>query len=66
MIAEDRYLSPCDPEVESAITKRQTIHDEEILAIDQLGREALKLRIERERLLDVVWLATSSSQVRIL
>jgi hypothetical protein len=42
------------------------VHEEEVLAADKLGREVLKLRIDRERLLDVVWLATSSVQVRAL
>src|SRR5436309_16130071 len=63
-IEEGRYLGPCDQEVDSAIDRRQAVHEEELLAADKVGREILKLRIERERLLDVVWLAASSVQVR--
>jgi hypothetical protein len=65
-IEQDRYFGPRDPEVDNAIVRRVAIHEEEVLATDRIGREILKLRIERERLLDVVWLATSSSQVRTL
>ena len=32
----------------------------------ELGRQVLKLRAEKENLLDVIWLATSSRQVRQL
>ena len=65
-IEEDRYFNPRDPEVDNAIARRKAIHEEKVLAADRLGREILKLGVERERLLDVVWLATCSSQVRAL
>jgi hypothetical protein len=54
------------PEIRAAITKRLAIHEEELLAGNELGRQVLKLRAEKENLLDVIWLATSSSQVRQL
>ena len=36
----------------------------ELLAADPRGQEVLKLESEREQLLDTIWLATSSRQVR--
>ena len=54
------------PEIRAAITRRQALHEEELLAGNELGRQVLKLRAERENLLDVIWLATSPSQVRQL
>jgi hypothetical protein len=52
--------------VDSAIARRQAVHEEEVLAAEKIGREILKLRIERERLFDVVWLATAPVLVRAL
>jgi hypothetical protein len=40
--------------------------EEELLAETPLGQQILKLRAEKEALLDTVWLATSSSQIRDL
>jgi hypothetical protein len=54
------------PEIKAAITKRQAVHEDELLAGHELGRQVLKLRAERENLLDVIWLATSPGQVRQL
>jgi hypothetical protein len=54
------------PEIRAAIIRRQTLHEDELLAGHELGRQVLKLRAEKENLLDVIWLATSSSQVRQL
>jgi hypothetical protein len=54
------------PEIRAAITRRQSLHEEELLAGNELGRQVLKLRAERENLLDVIWLATSPAQVRQL
>jgi hypothetical protein len=54
------------PEIRAAITKRQAVHEEELLAGHELGRQVLRLRAEKENLLDVIWLATSPSQVRQL
>jgi hypothetical protein len=52
------------PEIRAAITRRQALHEEELLATDELGRQVLRLRAERESLPDAIWLATSPSQVR--
>jgi hypothetical protein len=54
------------PEIRAAITRRQALHEEELLAGNELGRQVLRLRAERENLLDVIWLATSPVQVRQL
>jgi hypothetical protein len=54
------------PEIKAAISKRQAVHEEELLAGLELGRQVLRLRGEKENLLDVIWLATSPTQVRQL
>ena len=54
------------PEIRAAIDRRRMVHEEELLAGHDLGRQVLRLRAEREDLLDVVWLATSPTQVRQL
>lgn len=59
------YGSP-PHEVTIAIYRRQTIHEEELLARDLHGKRILKLRQEKEELLDTVWLATSSKQIKEL
>lgn len=46
--------------------KVRSTHEERLLASSPLGQEILKLRAERDELLDTVWLATSSSQIRDL
>ena len=55
-----------DPEVEGAISRRQAVYVDELLAESERGRQILCLREEKENLLDTVWLATSSTQVREL
>jgi hypothetical protein len=52
------------PEIRAAIARRQALHEEELLADDELGRQVLRLRVERESLQDAIWLATSPSQVK--
>ena len=54
------------PEIRAAIDKRRALHEDELLAEHELGRQVLKLRAEKENLLDVIWLATSPSQIRQL
>jgi hypothetical protein len=54
------------PEIRAAITRRQALHEEELLAGNELGRQVLRLRAEKENLLDVIWLAASPVQVREL
>ena len=53
-------------EVKSAVSRRQAVHEEQLMEADPLGRQILALRQEREELLDTVWLATSSSQIKEL
>src|SRR6266852_4557294 len=62
----DEYLHYQHADVSSAIQRRQSVHEEELLAEDQLGQEILRLRREKESLLDTIWLATSPNQVRQL
>lgn len=38
------------PEIRSALTRRQAVHEEELLAGHELGRQVLRLRAEREDL----------------
>jgi hypothetical protein len=54
------------PEIRAAITKRAALHEEELLSGHDLGQQVLRLRAERDNLLDVIWLATSPLQVRQL
>lgn len=63
----DEYL--CyrnDNEVTAAIRRRQSIHEDELLAESTVGQEILRLRAEKENLLDTVWLASSSIQLKDL
>jgi hypothetical protein len=57
---------PLPSEAAEAITKRQAAHQEQLLAEDPVGREVARLRAEKEDLLDTVWLACSTAQVRAL
>jgi hypothetical protein len=54
------------PEIRAAIDRRRAMHEEELLAGHELGRQVLQLRADRERLLDTVWLACSSAQIKQL
>ena len=64
----DQHYSPShyNNEVENAIKSRQTIHEDKRLAESEVGRRILQLRQERENLLDTVWLAASSKQIKDL
>ena len=53
-------------DVDQAIDKRKVTIEDELLAQTDLGRQILKLRAERESLLDAIWLATSPRQVKDL
>jgi hypothetical protein len=53
------------PEIRAAIDRWKALHEEELLAGHELGRQVLQLRAERENLLDAIWLATSAAQVRL-
>jgi hypothetical protein len=52
------------PEIRAAIDRRRAMHEEELLAGHEPGRRVLRLRAEREDLLDSIWLATSPAQIR--
>ena len=53
-------------EVRGAISRRQEVIEKELLAEDELGRRILGFQQEKEELLDTVWLATSSIQIKEL
>jgi len=55
-----------DQEVTRAVERRQAVFEDELLAESERGRRILQLRLERENLLDVVWLATSPKQLKTL
>ena len=52
--------------VEDAVDSRAKALEADILAESDLGRRVLSLREEKDNLLDTVWLATSSSQIKEL
>lgn len=52
--------------VEHAVDTRARALESEILAESEIGRQVLSLREEKDNLLDTVWLATSSSQIKEL
>jgi len=60
------YRAHAQQEVNQAIAKRAAIHEDELMSGDDVGRDVLRLRAEKENLLDVVWLATSPKQIREL
>jgi hypothetical protein len=49
-----------------AIRKRQFLHEEELLAQDERGREILRWLREKDNLLDPVWLATAPSSLQVM
>jgi hypothetical protein len=53
-------------EASEAVEKRQAVHEAEALAADPIGREVARWELERENLLDTVWLATSPTQIKQL
>jgi hypothetical protein len=53
-------------EVAEAITRRQSAHQEQMLADDPIGREIAKLESEKDNLLDTIWLAVSPAQIKQL
>jgi hypothetical protein len=52
--------------VDAAVGSRAKAMEEDILAESDLGRQVLSLREEKDNLLDTVWLATSSAQIKEL
>ena len=63
---DDYYSYRHDTEVENAVKRRKVIHEDELLAEGELGQQVLKLRQEKEDLLDTVWLAASTKQIKEL
>jgi len=55
-----------DDRVEGAVRSRATVHEDAILGASELGSNILSLRAEKESLLDTIWLATSSAQIKEL
>ena len=55
-----------DHEVDNAVNRRQAVHEDELLAESEIGQRILKLREEKDNLLDTVWLATSPKQIKEL
>ena len=53
-------------EVAEAITRRQSAHQEQLLADDPIGREIAKLEAEKDSLLDTIWLAVSPTEIKQL
>ena len=64
-VTESWYGQP-DREIVQALDKRRAVHEQELLAEDDSGREILKLRKEKEDLLDTIWLATSPAEIKEL
>jgi len=62
----DSFYGCQPPEVTKALQKRQAVHEAELMAEDALGQQVLGLRLEKENLLDTVWLATSPVQLKQL
>lgn len=56
----------CEAEVNSAIKTRVEAHEEQLLTNSDVGRRIVDLRREKDNLLDVVWLASSSIQIKEL
>src|SRR5262245_7686329 len=63
---DHHYRYGADAEVTNAIQRRQKVHEDELFAQDPIGQRILELRLEREELLDTIWLATSAKQVKEL
>jgi hypothetical protein len=66
MEAVEDYYHCSHVEISNAVQRRQTIHEDELLAEDPLGQQILHLRQEKENLLDTIWLATSPQHIKEL
>lgn len=65
-IEAPHYRNQYTSEIEAAVTRRQKVHEDELLFESEIGREILRLRNEQENLLDTVWLASSPAQLKTL
>lgn len=63
---DEHYCHSQPHDVSQAIQRRLAVHEDELLAEDEVGRAILRLRHEKDNLLDTVWLATSNQQIREL
>ncbi|MBM4005799.1 MAG: hypothetical protein FJ295_21355 [Planctomycetes bacterium] len=54
-----------ETEIQNAIMRRQTVHEDELLRESDLGRQVIALRAEKESLLDSIWLAASSAEIKV-
>ena len=63
---EEVYYGRHETEVTRAGSHRQAVHEDELLAEHEIGRQILRLRAEKDHLLDTVWLACSPAQIRQL
>jgi hypothetical protein len=57
---------PLPIEAAEALVKRRVAYREQLLGDDPIGCEITRLEAERDRLLDVVWLACSPAQIKQL
>jgi hypothetical protein len=64
-VSEDSWYR-CEQEVATAVERRKSLIEEKLLAEHEVGRRVLALKNEREGLLDCVWLACSSKQIKDL
>lgn len=55
---------PLPVEAFEAIARRQSAHQDRLLADDPAGREVARLGAEKEGLLDTIWLATSPAEIK--
>lgn len=60
------YQRQMQNEFNALVTKKNAQFEEELLSETPIGKDILRLRVEMESLLDTVWLATSSMQIRDL
>jgi len=63
---DDYFAYQHDNEISNAVKRRQSVHEDELLAEHERGQEIVRLRQEKEDLLDTVWLATSGAQIKEL
>lgn len=62
----DYHAYQNDREIDAAIERRQEVLSDELLGKTPLGQRILRLRAEKETLLDTVWLATSPAAIKTL
>ncbi len=55
-----------DQEVNNAVERRQSVFEDELLAESEPGRRIRQLRVEKDSLLDTIWIATSPREIKVL